>query len=105
MPPRALLQTRVDPGTAALVRYHADRAKTSTSEWIAGVLRREISRAGAADALAPRGFETLVTVGYMLRSLMIDAMGAEAAETAIQDAAASAAEETASEMRRAGEVS
>lgn len=51
MPRTALLQARVDSSTAALVRVHAERAQMSTSEWIAMVLRRELSRSGAADAL------------------------------------------------------
>ncbi len=105
MPRTALLQSRVDSATAAQVRVHADRAHMSTSEWIAGVLRRELSRGGAADALALRSYELLITLGYMLRSLMIDAMGAEPAETAIQDASATAADEAASELRRAADLS
>jgi hypothetical protein len=105
MPRAALLQTRVDSSTAALVRVHAERARMSTSEWIAMVLRRELSRAGSADALSLRSYELLITLGYMLRSLMIDAMGAEPAETAIQDASAVATDEAATELRRATELS
>ena len=104
MPRQTLLQTRVDSATAALVHLQAARAQTSTSGWIAGILRRELSRAGAADALALRGYEMLITVGYMLRALMIHAMGSELAETAIEDASAAAVDEAASELRRATEI-
>jgi hypothetical protein len=104
MPRTALLQTRVDSATAAQVRVHADRAHTTTSEWIGAVLRREISRAGAADALALHAYELQITFGYMLRSLMVDAMGAEATEAAIDEAAATAAEEAEAELRRANDL-
>ncbi|HXO42134.1 MAG TPA: hypothetical protein VN999_11825 [Thermoanaerobaculia bacterium] len=53
MPRTALLQSRVDSVTAQ-VRVHAERAHTTTSEWIASVVRRELARTGAADALALR---------------------------------------------------
>jgi hypothetical protein len=105
MPRTALLQSRVDSATAAQVRVQAERAHTTTSEWIASIVRRELARTGAADALALRSYELLITLGYMLRALMIDAMGAEPAETAIQDASATAADEAASELRRATDLS
>jgi hypothetical protein len=101
MPAKTLLQTRVDPATAALVRYHAARANLSASEWIAAVLRRELGQAGTADALALRAYETLLTLGYMLRTLMIDTLGAEPAETAIQDASAAAEDDAAGDLERA----
>lgn len=104
MPRTSILQSRVDSTTATLVRLHAERAHTSTSEWIAVVLRRELSRGGTADALSVGSYEMLVTLGYMLRALMIDAMGAEPAETAIQDASTTAAEEAASALERAAEL-
>jgi len=105
MPRTALLQSRVDSATAALVRVHAERAHTTASEWIANVIRRELSRTGAADALALRSYEMQITLGYMLRALMIDAMGADPADTAIQDASATAADEAASELRHATDLS
>jgi hypothetical protein len=104
MPRATVLQTRVDSAVAAHVRVEAERARMSASEWIGFVLKRELARGDAANALALRGFEMQITLGYMLRALMIDAMGAEAAETAIQDAAATAAEEAAAELRRATEI-
>ena len=104
MPRSSLLQSRVDSATATLVRFHAERAQMSTSEWIAVVLRRELSRAGTADALSVSSYEMLVTLGYMLRALMIETLGAEPAETAIQDASATAAEEAASALKRAAEL-
>jgi hypothetical protein len=105
MPKRqSLLQTRVDPATAARVRLHADRAGLSISEWIANLLRREVLRAGAADALASRTYETALTVGYMLRSLMIDALGADATERAVEQAADAAAGDAADELTRAGDL-
>jgi hypothetical protein len=105
MPKRqSLLQTRVDPATAARVRLHAERSGQSISEWIAGILRREVLRAGAADALAPRSFETTLTVGYMLRALMLDALGADATERAVEQAAEAAASDTAVELTRAGDL-
>ena len=105
MPRATVLQTRVESAVAAQVRVQAERAQMSASEWIAAVLKRELARADAANALALRSFEMQVTLGYMLRALMIDAMGAEPAETAIQDAAATAADEAAAELRRATEIS
>ena len=105
MPRTTLLQTRVDSATAAFVRFHADRSQTSVSEWIAAVLRREVSRTGTADALSAGSYEMLVTLGYMLRALMIDAMGAEPAETAIQEASATAADEAARAVKRGAELS
>jgi hypothetical protein len=106
MPKRqSLLQTRVDPATAARVRLHAERAGQTISEWIAHLLRREVLRAGAADALAPRTFETAMTVGYMLRALMLDALGADATERAIEQAAEAAADDAAAELTRAGDLS
>ncbi|HXO41598.1 MAG TPA: hypothetical protein VN999_09130 [Thermoanaerobaculia bacterium] len=105
MPKRqSLLQTRVDPATAARVRLHAERSGQSISEWIANLLRREVLRAGAADALAPRTFETAMTVGYMLRALMLDALGADATERALEQAAEAAADDTAAELTRAGDL-
>jgi hypothetical protein len=95
-----ILRTRVEGSTAALARVHAERAQMTTSEWIASIIRREISRAGAADALALRSYEMVVTLGYMLRSLMVDAMGAEPTETAVEEASAQAADEAAEELRR-----
>ena len=100
----ALLQTRVDSATAALVRLQAERAHTSTSDWIAAILRRELSRTGDTGALVLSSYEMLVTLGYMVRALMIDAMGAEAAETAIQDASATAADEAQAALRQATEI-
>jgi hypothetical protein len=105
MPRATVLQTRVDSAMAAQVRVRAERAQMSASEWIAAVLKRELSRTDAANALAPRAYELLVTLGYMLRSLMIESMGAEPAEIAIQDAAATAADEAEAELRRATEIS
>jgi hypothetical protein len=105
MPKRqSLLQTRVDPSTAARVRLHAERSGQSISEWIAAVLRREVLCAGAADALAGRAYETVLTIGYMLRTLMVDALGAEAAERAVELASDTAAEDAAAELTRAGEL-
>jgi hypothetical protein len=104
MPRTVVLQTRIDPASAKLVRTLAQRDQTSTSDWIAGILRRELVRAGDADALALRDYELLLTLGYMLRSLMIESMGAEAAETAIHDAAATAADEAPADLRKAHEV-
>ena len=101
---QVILRTRVEGSTAALARVHAERAQMTTSEWIANVIRRELSRAGAADALALRSYEMLVTLGYMLRSLMVDAMGAEQTETAIEEASAQAADEAGDELRRGLEV-
>ena len=48
-----------------------------------------------------RAYETLLTLGYMLRTLMIDTLGAEAAETAIQDASAAAEDDAAGDLKRA----
>src|ERR1700689_15972 len=104
MPSRqSVLQTRVDPATAARVRLHAERCGQSISEWIANLLRREVLRAGAADALAGRTYETARPVGYMLRALMVDPLGAAAAESAIEVAADAAADDAAAELTRAGE--
>ena len=105
MPRATVLQTRVESAIAAQVRVQAERAHMSASEWIAAILKRELSRPDAANALAPSAYELLVTLGYMLRALMIESMGAEPAETAIQDAAATAADEAATELRRATEIS
>jgi hypothetical protein len=105
MPRATVLQTRVDSAIAAQVRVQAERAHMSASQWIAALLRRELSRPDAANGLAPGAYELLVTLGYMLRALMIDAMGAEPAETAIQDAATTAADEAATELRRVTEIS
>jgi hypothetical protein len=99
------LQTSVDPATAARVRLHAERADLSVSEWIADQLRRDVLRAGAADALAARALETSLTVGYMLRALMIDSLGAAATERVIEQAADAAADDVAAELTRAGELS
>jgi hypothetical protein len=99
-----VLQTCLDPGSAQLVRMLAQRDQVTTSQWLAGVVRRELIRAGDADALALRDYELLLTLGYMLRALMIEAMGAEAAETAIQDAAATAAQEAPADLRKAQET-
>ncbi len=97
---QVILRTRVEGSTAAMARVYAERAQMTTSEWIANVIRREISKAGAADALALRSYEMQVTLGYMLRSLMVDAMGAEQTETAIEEASAQAADEAGDELRR-----
>jgi hypothetical protein len=61
-------------------------------------------RDGDADALALRDYELLLTLAYMLRAVMIDSMGAEAAEIAIRNAAATAAEEAPAELRKAQET-
>lgn len=99
----ALLQTRVDPATAARVRLEADRCGQSVSEWIATVLRRELLHAGAADALTPKCYELSITVAYMLRALMLDAMGAEATDRAVEQASDAAADETAELLAHLGE--
>jgi hypothetical protein len=104
MPREVVLRTRVESTTAALVRVHAERARMSTSKWIADVVRRELASVGAADALSLRSYEMLITVGYMLRSLMIDAIGEEQAQTAIQEASEQAADEASDELRRAMEL-
>src|SRR5215470_17959718 len=101
MPKDVVLRTRVDGDTAALVHVHAASHKISTSEWISRVVQRELGRFGQADALALRAYETQLTLGYMLRSLMIDAMGADAAEAEIQDAVTEATDEAQDELRRA----
>ncbi|HVT60184.1 MAG TPA: hypothetical protein VHR45_17545 [Thermoanaerobaculia bacterium] len=93
-----LLQTRVDPTTAARVRLEADRCALSVSEWIATALRRELLHAGAADALAAKSYEMSVTVGHMLRALMLDAMGPEATDRAVDEAADAAADEAAAAL-------
>jgi hypothetical protein len=100
MPKDVVLRTRVEALTAAQIQLEAARARTSTSQWIANILRRELSRAGAADALAPRTYELVMTVGYMLRSLMIDAMGPDPAMAAVEEAAAEAADDASEELRR-----
>ena len=102
--PKSHLQTRVDAATATRVRLHAKRAGQSISDWLADLVRREVVRAGAADALAARTCETALTVGYMLRALMIDSLGAEATERAVELAADTAADDTAAELIRAGEI-
>jgi hypothetical protein len=99
------LQTSVDPATAARVRLHAERAGLSVSEWVADLLRRQVLHAGAADGLAARALETALTIGYMLRALMIDSLGAEATERVIEQAADAAADDVAAELTRAGELS
>jgi hypothetical protein len=99
-----VLQTRLDATTAARVRLAASQADSTVSEWIAAALRRELARAGAADALAPRTYELLTTVGYMLRRLMIDALGQEATDLAIRDANDQAGGEAQGELRRALEL-
>lgn len=104
MPRSVILQARADTATATRVRVHAERAHMSTSEWITNVLRREIARSGDADALAPRSHELLITLGYMVRALMIETLGPEPAETAIQDAAATAADEAAADLGHAREL-
>jgi hypothetical protein len=104
MPRTVVLHTRIDPGSAKLVRTLAERDQTTTSDWIAAILRRELVRAGDADALALRDYELLLTLGYMLRALMIESMGSEAAETAIRDAAATAADEAPADLRKAQEI-
>jgi hypothetical protein len=45
-----------------------------------------------------------MTVGYMLRSLMIDAMGPDPAMAAVEDAAAEAADDASEELRRVREL-
>ncbi|HVT60545.1 MAG TPA: hypothetical protein VHR45_19385 [Thermoanaerobaculia bacterium] len=99
-----ILQSRVDGAVAARVRVEAESAGMSVSDWIAQVLRREVLRGGPADALARRGYELAATLGYMLRSLMIDAMGAEACEQAIDKAADAAAADLEHELERAAEI-
>ncbi len=101
---QSLLRTRVDPATAARVRLHAERAGQSISEWIAHVLRREVLCSGAADALAPHTLETVLTVGYMLRALMVDALGTDATDRALEQAADAAADDAAAELTRAGDL-
>jgi hypothetical protein len=100
----ALLQTRVDPATAARARLRADRCGLSISEWIADVLRRELRHAGAGDALAPKAYELAIAVGYMLRTLMLASLGTEATDRAILEATDAAAEEAAAELARAAEL-
>jgi hypothetical protein len=104
MPRTVILQSRVDGVTAAQVRVHAERARMSASDWIANVLRRELTQTGDADALALRAYELLTALGYMLRALMIHTLGTEPAETAIEDAAATAAEEALGDLARAREL-
>ena len=99
------LHVRVDPSTAARVRLHAERSGQSVSQWVADLVRREVLHVGAADALAARTLETSLTVGYMLRALMIDALGADSTERAIEQAADAAGGDVAAELTRAGELS
>jgi hypothetical protein len=101
---QSLLQCRVDPSTAARVRFQADRAGQTISEWIGHVLRREVQRAGAADALAAHTFEAALTIGYMLRTLMIDTLGANATDRAVEQASDAAAQDSAAELARAEEL-
>jgi hypothetical protein len=96
-----VLQTRVDATTAARVRLEAERTGMAMSEWIAEELRRAVVQAGAADALALKGYELALTVGYMLRALMVEAMGAEGAEKAVEEAAETAGAEAAAELAAA----
>jgi hypothetical protein len=100
----SLLQTHVDAPTATRVRLQAERAGLSVSEWLSLLVRREVLRSGAADGLAARTCETALTVGYMVRALMIDALGAEATERAIDQATDAAAADTAAELTRAAEL-
>jgi hypothetical protein len=99
-----ILRARVESQTAIQVRMQAERAHMSTSRWIAAVLRREAAHAGDADALALRDYELLITLGYMVRALMIEILGVEPAEAAIQDASATAADEAAADLGQAREI-
>jgi hypothetical protein len=103
MPRAIVLQTRLDSTTAAYARLEAARCGCSISEWIADVLRRELRRAGAADALAPRAYEVGVASAHLLHALMIDSIGPEATAQALEKANEAAAEATAREMARAAE--
>jgi hypothetical protein len=79
---------RLDPMTADDVRLEADRLGLSLGDWIATVLRREIRRAGNADALPAQTCEAAVTCAYLLHALMLDAMGPEATARAFERAQA-----------------
>jgi hypothetical protein len=103
MPRAIVLHTRLDSTTAAYARLEADRCGCSISEWIADVLRRELRRAGAADALAPRAYEAVIAGVHLLHALMIDSLGPEATAAALEQANEAAAEATAREMARAAE--
>jgi hypothetical protein len=98
-----VLRTRVESITAARVHVQAAQAGMSTSKWIAALVERELRRAGAADALSLRSYELAITLGYMLRSLMIDSMGADRAQAAFDEAVALAIDEAGDELRQARE--
>jgi hypothetical protein len=98
-----VLRTRVESITAAQVHVQAAQAQMSTSQWIATLVKRELRRGGAADALALRSYELAITLGYMLRSLMIDAMGADRAQAVVDEALALGLDEASDELRRARE--
>jgi hypothetical protein len=61
--------------------------------------RRSV-RSAIPDPFA--AYETVLTVGYMLRTLMVDTLGAEATERAVELAGDTAAEGTAAELCAAG---
>ena len=96
-----VLHTRLDATTAAYARLEADRSGSSISKWIASVLRRELHRAGAADALAAKTYEVAVVSAHLLHALMIDSLGPEATARALEKATAAAEEETAAQLARA----
>jgi hypothetical protein len=96
-----VLRTRVEPITAAWVHVQAAQAQMSTSQWIAALVERELRRAGAADALSLSSYELAITLGYMLRSLMVDAMGADHAQAAVDEAVALGIDEASDALHRA----
>jgi hypothetical protein len=107
MPRTTALQIPLDPITAAHARVEADRCGLSVGEWGAAVLRRELSYAGDADALAAKIYEVAVASAHLLHALMLDTIGPEATARALAEAthaANAAGEAIAAELARAAEV-
>ena len=104
MPRTTALQIPLDPITAAHARVEADRCGLSVGEWGAAVLRRELSYAGDADALALKSYEVAVANAHLLHALMLEAIGPEATAQALAEATHAAGEAIAAELARAAEV-
>ena len=107
MPPATALRIPLDPITAAHARVEAKRRGLSICDWVAAVLRRELSYTGDADVFALKTFEVAVANAHLLHALMLDTIGPEASARALAeaiDAANAAGEAIAAELARAAEV-
>ena len=107
MPTTTALRIPLDPITAAHARVEAERRGLSLGDWVAAVLRRELSHGGDADVFALKAYEVNVANAHLLHALMLEAIGPEATARALAeaiDAANAAGEEAAAELARAAEI-